>query len=117
MAKAHKRRAHLVADRFAKATSSKCLLWHGFPPLYLYPSLSLFLFTYFHQTNSIHAATGDCDIAILRDIHVAHDAATGRNFPGLEFFGLGIEAHKRIRTDPGFAVPEDVVEGDDPVGL
>src|SRR5207248_6667178 len=71
----------------------------------------------FDQGHGIDQAVGQHEVAVPRDRGVAHDVATTRDRPALEFFGPGIEAHDRIRGRPGLAVPDDVVDRRDAVGL
>ena len=52
-----------------------------------------------------------------RDGRVAHDVAAARDRPALEFRGLRIEAHDGVRRRSGLAVPDDVVDRRDAVGL
>ena len=57
----------------------------------------------FDQRNTVHRAGGEHRVAFGRDVHLAHDVATGRNHPGLKVLRLGIEAHHRVRLGAGFA--------------
>jgi hypothetical protein len=50
------------------------------------------------EADLVHQAVGDDRIAIRVYGHVAHDVAAARDCPGLEFFGLGIEAHDGVRA-------------------
>src|SRR5207245_7240598 len=71
----------------------------------------------FDHGHGVDQAVGQHEIAFSRDRGVAHDVATTRDRPTLEFRSFGIEAHDRIRGRPGFAVPDDVVDRRDAVGL
>src|SRR5262249_44390298 len=69
------------------------------------------------QGHGVDQAVGEDEIAVPGDRGVAHDVATARNGPALKLFGLGVEAHDCVRGGPRFAVPDDVVDGGDPIGL
>src|SRR3989441_324971 len=55
--------------------------------------------------------------SVTRDGGVADDVATTGNDPALELRGLGIEAHDGVGRRAGLAVPDDVVDRRDAVGL
>src|SRR2546426_1873554 len=71
----------------------------------------------FDHGHGVDQAVGQHEIAVSRDRGVAHDVATTRDRPTLEFRSFGIEAHDRVRGRPGLAVPDDVVDRRDAVGL
>src|SRR6266576_2575265 len=70
-----------------------------------------------NQRDRINQAVGQQEVAIRRDRGVAHDVATARDRPSLEFRGLRIESHDRIRGRPGLAVPDDILDRRHAVGL
>src|SRR6202022_1971607 len=49
--------------------------------------------------------------------HIAHHATARRNGPGLEFFRPRVESHECVWAYPRLAVPDDIIEHSDPVGL
>src|SRR2546425_824975 len=69
------------------------------------------------ERHGIDKAVGQYEVAVPRDRSVAHDVAAPWNRPTLERLGLRIEAHDRIRRRSGLAVPDDVVDGRDAIGL
>src|SRR3989441_2827007 len=69
------------------------------------------------QGHGIDQAVGQHEVAVPGDRGVAHDVAATRDGPTLEFGSLGIEAHDHIRCRSGLAVPDDVVDRRDAVGL
>src|SRR5438046_6424688 len=70
---------------------------------------------YSDQIHLVDQAVGEDEIAVSRDVGVAHDVAAARNRPALEFLGLGIEAHHRVRRGLGFAVPDDIADRGDAI--
>src|SRR5712691_64561 len=72
---------------------------------------------YFDQRHGVDQAVGEDKVAIPRDRGVADDVAATRNGPALEFLRLRIEAHDGIRRGARLAVPDDVVDRRDAVGL
>src|ERR1700674_1588533 len=72
---------------------------------------------YFNERHAVDEAVGENEVAARRHRGVAHDIAATRNGPALEFLRLRIEAHDRVRRRAGLAVPDDVVDGRDAVGL
>ena len=64
----------------------------------------------FHQRHAVHQAVGKQEVAIARDRRVAHDVAAAWDHPALEFLGLWIEAHDRIRRRLKFAIPDDILD-------
>src|SRR6266542_4885717 len=71
----------------------------------------------FDQRHSINQTIGQYEVAVPRGRGVADDVAATRDGPALEFLGLRIEAHDGIRRRAGLAVPDDVVDRRDTVGL
>src|ERR1700692_1485987 len=68
-----------------------------------------------HERDNIFAAFGEDQFAVGGMHHIADDASTCGDYPGLEFFCFGIEAHERIGPDSGFPVPDDPVHNGDSV--
>src|SRR5258708_14671743 len=70
-----------------------------------------------HQRDGIHEAVGQHEVAVPRHRGVAHNVAATRDRPALKLLRLGIEAHDRIRRRSGLAVPDDVADRRDAIGL
>src|SRR6266849_9514963 len=72
---------------------------------------------YFDQSHGVDQAVGEDKVTLPRDRVVADDVAATWNSPALESLGLRIEAHDGVRRRAGLAVPDDVIDGGDAVGL
>src|SRR5919204_4105181 len=70
-----------------------------------------------HERHRVDEAVRKHEVAVPGDGGVPHDVAAARDGPALEFFGLRVEAYDRIRGRPGLAVPDDVVDRRDAIGL
>src|SRR5207237_10214126 len=70
-----------------------------------------------HQRDGIDETVGQHEVTVRRDRSVAYDVAATRDRPALKLLRLGIEAHDRIRRRPGLAVPDDVADRRDAIGL
>src|SRR5438552_3892213 len=81
------------------------------------PAVHVSSFRDFDEGHGVDQAVCQHEVAIPRDGRVAHDVATPRDRPTLKFLGSGIEAHDRVRGRAGLAVPDDVVDRRDAVGL
>src|SRR4051795_3571529 len=75
------------------------------------------LLLHFDQRHFVDAALRDYEVPVLRRHHVPHNTTAGGDGPGLELFGLRIEANQGVRPDGGFAIPDDVLVGGDAVRL
>src|SRR5438552_3088664 len=71
----------------------------------------------FDQSHGIDQAVGEHEVALPCDRGVADDIAATRDRPALEILGLRIEAHDGIRRRAGLAVPDNVVDRRNTVGL
>src|SRR5262245_89138 len=80
------------------------------------PSLLRPLLRNLHQAHGVDEAVGEHEIAILRDVSVAHDVASTGNRPTLELLGFRIEPHDCVRLGFGFAVPDNTFDGGDAIG-
>ena len=69
------------------------------------------------QRHSVDATAGQYEVAVRCGHHVANHASARRDHPGLEAFGLGVKAHERVRSHRRFAVPHDVADSGNAVGL
>src|SRR5207244_10786132 len=52
------------------------------------------------ESHFVGQAVGEDEVAVLRDVRVAHDVAAARNRPALELLRLRIEAHHGVRARP-----------------
>src|SRR5262249_27965002 len=70
-----------------------------------------------NEADLIYAAFRNDEVAIARRLHVAHDAATARDRPALEFFGFHVETNQHVGPDRRFDIPDGAIEICNPVGL
>src|SRR5579863_8169736 len=81
------------------------------------PMLNRALLSDGHQRDHVERALRHYDVPVPGGHHVAHDAAAGGDGPGLELFGLRIEAHQSVRLHRRFVVPDDSIEERDSIRL
>src|SRR5947207_11649156 len=64
-----------------------------------------------NQRDGVDQTVGQHEVAVWRDIGLAHDVAATGDHPSLELLRLRVEAHHRIGRCSGLAVPDDVLDG------
>src|SRR5215468_4154569 len=69
------------------------------------------------QADLIDQAVGGHDVAVARDIDVAHDVAAAWDHPGLELLGRRIETHHRVGLGVRLVVVDRALGEGDAVGL
>src|SRR5579871_2808921 len=71
----------------------------------------------FNHADLVDEAVRHHRVAVVVDVHVAHDVAAARDGPRLELLPRGIEAHDGVRLGAGLAVPDGALGEDDAVRL
>src|SRR5881409_1699552 len=69
------------------------------------------------QRHGVDQAVGEHEVTVARHGGVPDDISPTRDRPALKFFGPGIETDHRVRGRSGLAVPDDIVDRRDAVGL